>query len=106
MDVFRDVGALQTRLVPGFLTDTRLEPGARVVTFANGMVIKEPIVDVDERNRRLVWTAVGGPLTHTTTAPPKYSRMKTGAASFGPQIFFRTKRPIRCVRWSMRAWQQ
>jgi hypothetical protein len=29
----RDVGALHTRLVPGFVVDTRLEPGARVVTF-------------------------------------------------------------------------
>ena len=33
-DALRDVGALHTRLVPGFVTDTRLEPGARVVTFA------------------------------------------------------------------------
>jgi len=27
-DALRDVGALHTRLVPGFVTDTRLEPGA------------------------------------------------------------------------------
>jgi carbon monoxide dehydrogenase subunit G len=63
-DAIRDVGALHTRLVPGFVVDTRLEPGARVVTFGNGMVIKEPIVTVDEDARRLVWGAVGGPLTH------------------------------------------
>ena len=25
----RDIGALHTRLVPGFVTDTKLEPGAR-----------------------------------------------------------------------------
>jgi len=25
----RDIGALHTRLVPGFVTDTRVEPGAR-----------------------------------------------------------------------------
>ena len=49
-DAIRDVGALHTRLVPGFVVDTRLEPGARVVTFANGMVIKEPIVS--DRRRR------------------------------------------------------
>ncbi len=30
----RDVGALHTRLAPGFVADTKLEPGARVVTFA------------------------------------------------------------------------
>jgi carbon monoxide dehydrogenase subunit G len=60
----RDVGALHTRLVPGFVTDTKLEPGARIVTFANGMVVKELIVDVDDESRRLVWSAVGGRLSH------------------------------------------
>jgi carbon monoxide dehydrogenase subunit G len=63
-DAIRDVGALHTRLVPGFVVDTRLEPGARVVTFGNGMVIREPIVTIDEESRRLVWSAEGGPLTH------------------------------------------
>src|SRR6186713_782602 len=63
-DAIRDVGALHTRLVPGFVVDTRLEPGARVVTFANGMVVREPIVTVDEESHRLVWGAEGGPLKH------------------------------------------
>ena len=63
-DAIRDIGALHTRLVPGFVTDTKLEPGARIVTFGNGMVVKEPIVDIDDRERRLVWGAIGGPLTH------------------------------------------
>jgi hypothetical protein len=63
-DAIRDIGALHTRLVPGFVVDTRLEPGARIVTFGNGMVIREPIVDIDDDARRLVWSAVGGPLTH------------------------------------------
>ena len=54
-DAIRDIGALHTRLVPGFVVDTRLEPGARIVTFGNGMVVKEPIVDIDEADRRLVW---------------------------------------------------
>ena len=40
-------------LVPGFVVDTRLEPGARVVAFGNGMVVREPIVDIDDRGRRL-----------------------------------------------------
>jgi hypothetical protein len=44
----RDVGALHTRLVPGFVVDTRLEAGARIVTFANGMTVREQIVTVDE----------------------------------------------------------
>ena len=60
----RDVGALHTRLVPGFVVDTRLEEGARVVTFGNGMVARELIVDLDDEARRLVWAVVGGRLTH------------------------------------------
>jgi hypothetical protein len=56
----RDVGALHTRLVPGFVTGTRLEPGARIVTFGNGMVVRELIVTIDEHARRVVWSAVGG----------------------------------------------
>jgi Polyketide cyclase / dehydrase and lipid transport len=60
----RDVGALHHRLVPGFVVDTQLIPGARMVTFANGMTVKELIVDLDDSARRLVWSAVGGRLTH------------------------------------------
>jgi hypothetical protein len=60
----RDIGALHTRLVPGFVVDTRLEPGIRVVTFANGATIREPIVSLDETARRLVWSAEGGRTTH------------------------------------------
>jgi len=63
-DAVRDIGALHTRLVPGFVIDTRLEPGARLVTFANGATIREPIVALDEAERRLVWTAQGGQTRH------------------------------------------
>ena len=60
----RDIGALHTRLVPGFVVDTRLEPDARIVTFGNGMVVREPIVSLDDEQRRLAWTATGGATTH------------------------------------------
>jgi Polyketide cyclase / dehydrase and lipid transport len=63
-DAVRDIGALHSRLVPGFVTDTRLEPGVRVVTFANGMVVREPIVSLDDAARRLVWTTEGGGTSH------------------------------------------
>jgi hypothetical protein len=48
-DAVRDVGAIHTRLAPDFVTDTKLEGGARLVTFANGMTAEELIVDLDER---------------------------------------------------------
>lgn len=63
-DAVRDFGAPHVRLAPGFLLDSRLEEGARVVTFFNGMVVRELVVDVDDEARRLVWAAVGGSLSH------------------------------------------
>jgi carbon monoxide dehydrogenase subunit G len=63
-DALRDVGALHRRLAPGFVTEVRLEDGARVVTFGNGMTARELIVDIDDQARRLVWSVVGGQMTH------------------------------------------
>ncbi len=63
-DVVRDVGAVHTRFAPGFVTATTLEAGARQVTFANGLVVRELIVDVDDNARRLAYAACGGRLLH------------------------------------------
>jgi len=60
----RDVCAIHTRLAPGFVVDTRLDGDARIVTFANGVVARELIVDIDDQARRLVWAVVGGRMTH------------------------------------------
>ncbi len=61
----RDVGALHTRLAQGFVADCRLDgEGARIVSFANGMVVRELIVTVDDDARRVAWAAVGGRLSH------------------------------------------
>ena len=57
-DALRDFGALHTRLVPGFVTDTQLDGEARIVTFANGTVAREILVDCDETRRRLVYAIV------------------------------------------------
>lgn len=63
-DAIRDVGAVHRRLAPGFVVDTSMDGEARIVTFGNGLVARELIVDVDEESRRLVWAVVGGRLTH------------------------------------------
>ena len=65
-DAVRDVGAVHTRVAPGFLTGCRMEdaPLARVVSFANGMEARELIVDVDDAARRLAWAIVGGRMSH------------------------------------------
>ena len=57
-DALRDFGALHTRLVPGFVTDTKLDGDARIVTFANGTVAREILVDCDDTKRRLVYAIV------------------------------------------------
>jgi carbon monoxide dehydrogenase subunit G len=64
-EAFRDVGAVHTRLARGFVTDTKLEEGARLVTFANGFVARELLVTVDDAARRLAYAVTGSPnLTH------------------------------------------
>jgi hypothetical protein len=60
----RDIGALHTRLVPGFVAATKLEPGARIVTFVNGLTLREPIIALDDESRRLVWTIEGWVARH------------------------------------------
>jgi len=63
-EALRDVGALHTRLVPGFVTDTRMDGNARVVTFANGQVAREEIVSVDDNLRRVAWAILDPPFQH------------------------------------------
>ena len=58
-DAVRDFGALHARLVPGFVRDTVLDGDARIVTFANGNVAREWLVDCDDARQRLVYAVVG-----------------------------------------------
>jgi len=46
------------------VTDCRMDGEARIVTFSNGMLAREVIVDINDAERRLVWAATGGRLTH------------------------------------------
>ena len=60
----RDVGNAHQIFAP-VLTDCRLDrDDIRVVTFANGMVVHEQIVDVDDDARRVAYTVLDGPFTH------------------------------------------
>jgi hypothetical protein len=61
-------------LAPGFVTATEMEPsGARMVTFANGMKVREWLVSRDEGERRLVYAI----LDH-----PKYTHYSASAQVF------------------------
>ncbi|MEH2472987.1 carbon monoxide dehydrogenase subunit G [Nitrobacteraceae bacterium AZCC 2161] len=57
-DAIADFGALHTRLVPGFVTDTQLDGDARIVTFSNGSSAREILVDCDQARKRLVYAIV------------------------------------------------
>ena len=63
-DAVRDVGAIHKRLVPGFVTDCKLDGDWRIVTFANGMTARELIVSVDDQTFRHSWAAQADFLTH------------------------------------------
>lgn len=54
----RDFGAVHRRLAPGFVLDTQLDGEARIVTFANGIVARELLVDCDDTRRRLVYAVI------------------------------------------------
>src|SRR5438552_12393146 len=63
-DAIRDVGAIHKRLARHMVTDTHLEGDSRLVTFVNGDVVRERIVDINDRTRRLAYAAVEWRTTH------------------------------------------
>ncbi|MGA2287181.1 SRPBCC family protein [Bradyrhizobium sp.] len=60
----RDFGSVHRRLAPGFVTNARLDGEARIVTFANGTVARELLVDCDEPRRRLVYAIISERVKH------------------------------------------
>jgi len=57
-------------LAKGFVTSTVMEPsGARLVTFANGMQVREWLVSANDAERRLVYAILDNPqYTHYNAA--------------------------------------
>ena len=55
-DAVADFGAVHTRFAPGFVTNVELIPGARMVTFGNGMIAKELFLGCDHEARRLAYS--------------------------------------------------
>jgi Polyketide cyclase / dehydrase and lipid transport len=61
--IIRDVGAADLAF-PGVLTACRLDGDVRTVTFANGMIVREQIVTVDEVHRRVAYAVIEGGFSH------------------------------------------
>jgi len=49
------------KLFAPVLVDGHLDGDTRTVKFANGMVVQERILDVDDKRRRVAYSAVNGP---------------------------------------------
>jgi hypothetical protein len=67
-DAVRDFGAVHERLAPGFVTSCALDGDARIVTFANGAVAREMLVDCDDTRQRLVYAIANERLKHYSAA--------------------------------------
>jgi carbon monoxide dehydrogenase subunit G len=66
----RDFGAVHEKLATGFVTACTLEEegAVRLITFANGMQVRERLVTLDDAARRIVYSASGGRTTHHNAA--------------------------------------
>lgn len=60
----RDFSAVHTRVAPGFLAKLEMDKGDRVITFFNGMVVRERLVTCDDQDCRLVYSVVEGRASH------------------------------------------
>ena len=58
--MLRKVGEPHTLFAP-VLLDAQLDGDTRTVRFANGMVVHERILDVDDSKRRVAYTVLDGP---------------------------------------------
>ena len=72
-DAIRDVGAIHKRLVPGFVINCKLEGHWRTVTFANGMVVRELIISVDDNTCRHSWAAEHESINHYNASVQVFS---------------------------------
>ena len=62
-DVWKVIGEFATgpsRMAPGFVVDTQAEGDFRTVTFADGTVVTERRIGLDDNARRIAYSIVGG----------------------------------------------
>ena len=82
-DAVRDVGNIHKRLVVGFVVDCKLEGGWRTLTFANGMVLRELIVNVDDEICRHSWSAAHRCSSITTRRYRSFPKGQRSVELFG-----------------------
>lgn len=77
----REVGQARALFAP-VLVDSSLDGDTRTVRFANGMVLRERILDVDDSRRRVAYTALDAPGMQF-----HHASMQVGAATPGRCTF-------------------
>lgn len=87
--VLSDVHALPTRLAAGFVTVSRRDGDDRLLTFANGIEVRERILAVDEAQMRVVYSVIGEQMNFhrasaTVTTRPNGQTQFTWTAQVSP----------------------
>jgi hypothetical protein len=60
-----DFQHVHTRLAPGFVVDSKPDgDNARIIKFANGSMVKETLVTLDEERHRLVYVVTSERIAH------------------------------------------
>jgi hypothetical protein len=59
-DVIRDFAAGPLRMAQGFVVGCQTDADVRVVMFADGVVVHERLVALDDAERRIVYGVIGG----------------------------------------------
>ena len=96
----RDFGAVHQRLAPGFVLDARLDGDVRIVTFHNGTIAHEPLVDCDDARRRLVYSVISDRVKHYNAAVQVAADGETGArVSWIVDVLPTKSRPISPAKW-------
>jgi hypothetical protein len=67
-DALRDFQAVDRRVAPGFVTRSEPDGTTRIITFANGTIAREELVDCDNSGRRLVYAISNERLKHYNAA--------------------------------------
>src|SRR3546814_13981097 len=87
-DAVRDIGALHTRLVPGFVVDTTVDGEVRAVRFGKGLRVQERVIDVDDARSRIAWSVLEAPQRryHHASRQP-FDDEEIGRASSGERVW-------------------
>ena len=88
-EALADVYALPTRLAAGFVTNSRRDGDDRLLTFANGMEVRERILAVDEAQLLIVYIVIGVQMnlhraSDTVTTRPNGQTQVTWTAQVSP----------------------